>query len=90
MGVFIKIGEKYIGLQVCPDRYPYITEITKELANETKFTEKSGEKVFYIISMKKEGEKTIYNTEVIEKIKQEIKALHDIAKLRSRHSFFLI
>jgi hypothetical protein len=76
---FIKVGEKYIGLQVCPAGYPYITEIIRELetAREThrKFTEKYGGKVFYVLSVEKEGKKTIYNTEVIEEIKREIQRL---------------
>jgi hypothetical protein len=76
---FIKIGNKYIGLQVCPAGYPYITQIIKELefAKEThrKFTEKYGGKVFYVLSVKKGGKKIIHNTEVIEEIKQEIQRL---------------
>jgi len=76
---FIKVGEKYIGLQVCPAGYPYITEIIKELeiAKKThkKFTEKYGGKVFYILSVKKNGKKVIYNTEVIPEIKKEISRL---------------
>lgn len=74
---FIKIKERYMGIQVCPAGYAYITEIMTEMeiAKEThkKFTEKYGGRVFYILSVKeKDGKKTIYNTEVIEEIKREI------------------
>jgi hypothetical protein len=78
---FIKVGERYIGLQVCPAGYPYITEIIRELENakEThrKFTEKYGGKVFYVLSVERSGTKIISNTEVIEEIKREIQRLSD-------------
>jgi hypothetical protein len=76
---FIRVGEKFIGLQVCPVGFAYITEIINELkfAKDThsRFTAKYGGKVFYILSVEKERKKVIHNTEVIQQIKDEIKKL---------------
>lgn len=76
---FIKIGQKYIGIQIKPAGYAYITQIINELkfqkATHKKFTEKFGGKVFYVISVKKDKKKIIYNPEVIEEIKVEIRQL---------------
>lgn len=76
---FIKVNGKYIGLQIKPieagvalDDYKWsmIQENTHE-----KFTEKYGGKVFFIYSIKEGGKKVIYNKEVIDEIKEEIKRL---------------
>lgn len=76
---FIKVRDKNIGLQIKPGGYAYITQIINELKfqRETheKFTAKYGGKVFYVISVKKEGKKIIYNPEVIEEIRKEIERL---------------
>jgi hypothetical protein len=78
---FIKVNDKYIGLQIKPAGYAYITQIINELkfqaATHEKFTAKYGGKVFYIISVKNEkGDgKIIYNPEVIDEIRNEIKRL---------------
>ena len=76
---FIKINEKYIGLQIKPAGYEYITQIIneREQQKEThkKFTAKYGGKVFYIISITEGKNKIIHNREVIEEIKQEIERL---------------
>lgn len=76
---FIKVKEKYIGLQIKPAGYAYITQIINELEfqKEThkKFTTKYGGKVFYIISVKEGKRKVIYNPEVIEGIRKEIERL---------------
>lgn len=77
---YIKIKEKYIGLQIKPaSGTAHIPEIFKErslqLKTHEKFTEKYGGKVFYVISMKTGDKKTIYNTDVIEEIRAEIKRL---------------
>jgi len=73
---FIKIKNKYIGLQIKPAGYAYIPQIINELEfqkkTHKKFTEKYGGKVFYIISIKQDKKKVIHNTEVIKEIKQEI------------------
>ena len=80
---YIKIGNQYIGLQVKPaSGVSHIPQIFKEktLQQEThkKFTDKFGGKVFYVISVKKEGgKKTIQNTEVIEEIQEEIRRLQN-------------
>ena len=54
---FIKVGKKYIGLQVKPAGYAYIPQIINELEfqkkTHEKFEEKYGGKVFYVISVAK-------------------------------------
>jgi hypothetical protein len=80
---FIKINDKYIGLQIKPAGYAYITQIINELkfqeATHKKFTEKYGGRVFYIISVKdQKGKKIIYNREIIEEIRNEIERLRNL------------
>jgi hypothetical protein len=74
---YIKIGERYIGLQIKPvNSGIQLPEIHKEYALQAgthkKFTAKFGGKVFYIFSEKVNGKKEIANKEVIEEIRQEI------------------
>lgn len=77
---YIKIKDKYVGLQIKPVGYAYITQIIKEqkLQKQTheKFTKKYDGKVFYIYSIKENDKKVIYNKEVINEIKEEIKKLN--------------
>ncbi len=79
---FIKVKDKYIGLQIKPAGYAYITQIINELEfqknTHQKFTTKYGGKVFYIISIKKDEKKVIYNPEVIEEIREEIERLQNL------------
>ncbi len=80
---FIKINDKYIGLQIKPvNQGLQLPEIFKEygLQQEThkKFTETFGGNVFYLFSQKINGKKEIVNTEVIEDIKKEIELLKKI------------
>ena len=76
---FIKVKNRYIGLQIKPAGYAYITQIINELEfqrkTHEKFTAKYGGKVFYIISIKEGKKKIIYNPEVIEEIRKEIERL---------------
>lgn len=76
---FIKINKKYIGLQIKPAGYPFITQIINERKQQEqthkKFTLKYGGKVFYIISVKEGDKKKIYNNEIIDEIKSEIRRL---------------
>ena len=77
---FIKVGEKFIGLQIKPvNTGIQLPEIFKEynLQAEThkKFTEVFGGKVFYLFSAKVGDRKEIQNKEVIEEIKAEIAGL---------------
>lgn len=77
---FIKICEKYIGLQIKPvNSGIQIPEIFKEfnLQKETheKFTEVFGGKVFYLFSAKTDGKKEIVNKDVIADIRLEIDRL---------------
>lgn len=74
---FIKIEDKYIGLQIKPvNNSLQIPEIHKEYALQAethkKFSKKYGGPVFYIFSEKINGKKVISNKEVIEEIKKEI------------------
>lgn len=76
---FIKVKDKYIGLQIKPAGYAYITQIINELEfqkkTHEKFTAKYGGKVFYVISIKEGKKKVIYNRDVVEEIKKEIERL---------------
>lgn len=80
---FIKIEEKFIGLQIKPINAGggsiQLPEIFKEktIQQEThkQFTEVFGGKVFYIFSIKNDGRKEIYNKEVIQEIELEISRL---------------
>lgn len=76
---FIKVNTKFIGLQIKPAGYEYITQIINEREQQKKthekFTTKYGGKVFYIISVTQGKNKIIHNTEVIEEIKAEIERL---------------
>ena len=74
---FIKIRDKYIGLQIKPvNSGIQLPEIHKEYALQAethkKFTSKFGGKVFYIFSEKENGKKEIANKEVITEIKNEM------------------
>jgi hypothetical protein len=74
---FIKVNEKYIGLQIKPvNNVSQIPEIFKErniqLKSHKQFTEKFGGEVFYIFSIKDGNVKKIHNTEVISQIISEI------------------
>ncbi len=80
---FIKIGEKYIGLQIKPvNSGIQLPEIHKEYALQAKthkrFTAKFGGKVFYIFSEKLNGNKVIANKDVINEIQKEIEMLSKI------------
>lgn len=80
---FIKIKDKYIGFQIKPiNSGIQLPEIFKEQTIQEKshkqFTEKFGGKVFYIYSKKVGEKKEIFNTEVIDEIKKEIKRLEKI------------
>lgn len=77
---FIKIKEKYIGLQIKPvNQGIQLSQIFKEkgLQQKThvKFKSEFGGNVFYIVSSKANGKKVIMNPEVIEDIRAEIKRL---------------
>jgi len=76
---FIKVKDRYIGLQIKPAGYAYIPQIINELKfqkrTHEKFTDKYGGRVFYIISVKEGKKKIIHNPEVIEEIRNEIEKL---------------
>jgi Mor family transcriptional regulator len=80
---YIKIAEKYIGLQIKPiNKGIQLPEIFKEYALQEKshqeFTKKFGGKVFYLFSTSVEGKKEIQNKEVIEEIRAEIERLKQL------------
>lgn len=80
---FIKINDKYIGLQIKPvNQGLQLPEIFKEYAlqQEThkKFTEVFGGKVFYLFSQKINGKKEIANKDVIAEISGEINRLKQL------------
>ncbi len=77
---FIKIGEKYIGIQVKPSNPDIqIPQIFKEKniqkRTHKKFKKEYGGEVFYIFSVSENKKKVIVNTEVIAEIKTEIERL---------------
>lgn len=77
---FIKIKEKYIGLQIKPvSDTSHITVIYQQRGiqaeSHKKFTDEFGGKVFYIYSIKNGNTKIIANPEVVDEIKLEIKRL---------------
>ena len=76
---FIKINDKFIGLQIKPTGSESSFQVQKEkiqqLETHKKFTNKYGGNVFYIYSMKKGDKKVLANPEVIDEIKKEIKNL---------------
>ena len=77
---YIKINDKYIGLQIKPiNDTAQIPQIFKErnIQEKThqKFTDKFGGKVFYIFSIKEKNKKVIQNIEVVKEILEEIERL---------------
>ncbi len=77
---FIKVKDKYVGLQIKPvSGVAHIPEIYKERNNQLithrKFTEEFGGKVFYIYSLKDGEKKIIHNKEIIQEIRDEINKL---------------
>lgn len=76
---YIEVNKKFIGLQIKPITYEQTPEVHKwkEWLTKThnKFERENGGKVFIIFSVKKEGKKIIYNSEVIDEIKKEIERL---------------
>jgi hypothetical protein len=79
---FIKIKDKYIGLQVKPaGGVSHIPQIFKEqaiqAATHKEFTEKFGGRVFYIVSIKEGNKKKIHNSDVIQEIQKEMEGLRN-------------
>jgi len=79
---FIKIKDKYIGLQIKPissgmslNDYQWYT--IQEISHQ-KFKEKFGGSVFFIFSVKSGDKKVIENKEIIEEIREEIKKLSNV------------
>ncbi len=78
---YIKIKDKFIGLQIKPAGYEYITQIINEREQQKntheKFTKKYGGRVFYIISVTEGKNKKIQNVEIINEIKKEINRIEN-------------
>jgi hypothetical protein len=79
---YIEVEGKYIGLQIKPTTFEHTFEDYKwkdmQRASHLKFQEKFGGKVFTVFSIRSGKKKEIYNKEVIEEIKKEIKRLQDL------------
>jgi len=78
---YIRVKNKYVGLQIKPAGYDYIPEIIKEKEiqkrTHKKFQKQYGGKVFYVISVKDGDKKIIYNKDVVGEIKKEIRRLEN-------------
>ncbi len=79
---FIKINDKYIGLQIKPVHQGIqLSQIFKEKGfqekSHLKFQKQFGGKVFYIYSSKEGNKKVILNNDVIDEIKTEISRLEN-------------
>ena len=80
---FIKVGDKFIGIQIKPiasgqalNQYQWIE---MHMINHQRFESDFGGKVFFVYSTKSStGKKKIYNTEVIEQIREEIQRLEQL------------
>ncbi|MCX8064702.1 MAG: MjaI family restriction endonuclease [Candidatus Hydrogenedentes bacterium] len=76
----IEVDNKYIGIQIKPITFEHAPQYIQKWGKvhsltEQKFMKKHGGKVFYIYSIKDGNKRKIYNSEVIEEIKQEIEKL---------------
>ena len=76
---FIKVNDKYIGLQIKPITFEHTFEDYKwkemqEITHQ-KFQEKFGGRAFIVFSVKVGDKKKIKNEEIIDKIKKEIERL---------------
>lgn len=78
---FIQVKDKYIGLQIKPiSSREALTHYKWQKLNEEnhkKFESKFGGKAFFVYSVKSGKKKEIYNTEVIDQIKGEIRRLEE-------------
>ena len=77
---FVRAGKKYIGIQIKPvSGASHISQIYKERELQKKthalFRKKFGGEVFYVFSVKRDGQKTIENIEVVGQIQAEMKRL---------------
>jgi hypothetical protein len=77
---FIKVNEKYIGLQIKPVTFEHAPEFATKWKDiykmsHEKFTKRFGGKVFIIFSITKDRKKIIFNKNVIDEIREEINKL---------------
>lgn len=77
---FIKVNDKYIGLQIKPVTFEHAPEFATKWReaykiSHEKFTKKFGGKVFIILSAREGKKKFILNAEIIDEIKEEINRL---------------
>ena len=76
---FIEVKGKYVGIQIKPITFEHTFEEHKwknmQETSHARFEHKYGGKVFTVFSVKIGGKKVIYNKDVIEQIKQEIRRL---------------
>jgi len=77
---FIKVNEKYIGLQIKPVTFEHAPEFATKWkdvykTSHEKFTKRFGGKVFIILSVTKDKKKVIFNVNIIDEIREEINRL---------------
>jgi len=77
---FIKVGDKFIGIQIKPSTFEHAPEFATKWKDvyrnsHEKFSKRFGGKVFIVISTTRDRKKTIFNIEVIDEIKKEIERL---------------
>lgn len=80
---YIKINDKFIGIQIKPITYEHTPQLHNWLEwlskSHSKFTKQYGGKVFVVFSItSNNGKKEIYNKEIIESIREEINRLNSI------------
>lgn len=80
---FIQVNNKYIGIQIKPiasgqalNQYQWVE---MHMINHQRFESKFGDNVFFVYSIENlSGKKKIYNTEVIEQIRDEIARIENL------------
>lgn len=82
---FIKINEKFIGLQIKPITFEHAPEFASKWrdaykSSHEKFTSKFGGKVFIVLSVKEGDKKVIFNSSIIDEIKKEIQRILELKK----------
>lgn len=77
---FIRVRDKFIGLQIKPVTFEHAPEFATKWrdaykSSHDKFKKKFGGEVFTVLSVKKDNRKVIFNLDVVEDIRMEIKRL---------------
>jgi hypothetical protein len=76
---YIKVGERYIGIQIKPVSYAQLPEAHKwhewMAESHRRFEKQVGGRVFIVFSIKKDNTRQIANPEVVDAIREEIARL---------------